>query len=346
MECPKLRPVEMFPVEAEGRQLVCLRDPFQYAPEPVFVLQQALPILQFFDAQHSVLDIQTAYARKTGGDILFSDDVRKLAELLDSHLMLESEKFYELKESVEGTFREAKTRSPTHAGSACPTDADELRRTLTDYFEPPEGPGHPDSPPSDNSLVGAVIPHIDLGRGGHCFAHPYKEILEHSNSDLFIILGVKHIGECGMYTTTYKDFETPLGVVKTDRDFLNLLRGGDDEDLLADEFFHKNEDSVEFQVVFLQFTEIENLRHAIGKSGMSVCVLASVDLSHVGRFGNRFAVNESVLDRIRKEDLEMLQTAEAVDTEAFLESIRRTENRRRVDGVCPIYTLLETLQST
>jgi predicted class III extradiol MEMO1 family dioxygenase len=81
--------------------------------------------------------------------------------------------------------------------------------------------------------------------------------------------------------------------------------------------------------------------------GTSVCIIASVDLSHVGRrFGDSFPLNTIVLDRIRDEDLEMLGAAESVNSQALMETIRRTKNQRRVDGVCPIYTLLETLQPT
>ncbi|MFB3041996.1 MAG: MEMO1 family protein, partial [Candidatus Poribacteria bacterium] len=76
-------------------------------------------------------------------------------------------------------------------------------------------------------------------------------------------------------------------------------------------------------------------------------ILASVDFSHIGgRFGDRFPLSTVALERLREEDLEMLHAAESVDVEAFLETVRQTENRRRVDGVCPIYTLLETLQPT
>lgn len=46
-----------------------------------------------------------------------------------------------------------------------------------------------------------------------------------------------------MYTATRKDFETP---VRTDTDFINLLQQNYREDLFADEFFHKNEHSIEF----------------------------------------------------------------------------------------------------
>ncbi len=381
MDYPKLRPVEIFPVEAEDRQLLYLRDPFQYVTEPVIVPREVLPILQYFDGEHSILDIQTAYARQTG-DILFSDNIHQLIESLDSHLMMDSEKFDEHRKRIETEFREMKTRPATHAGAAYPTDGEELNRTLMGYFQPPDGPGSPESTASNTSLVGAIAPHIDLRRGGTCFAYAYKEIIEQSNAEVFVILGVKHTGYRGMYTATYKDFETPLGTVKTDTDFVDLLAQYYQGNLLEDEFFHKNEHSIEFQVIFLQallgekrsfrivpiicgsFDEllisgrhprdepsvqgfIETLKRAIDESGSSVCILASVDFSHIGgRFGDQSSLNTVALERIREEDLEMLHAAESVDVEAFLDTVRQTENRRRVDGVCPIYTLLETLQPT
>ena len=382
MDYPKLRPVEIFPVEAEGRQLLALRDTFQYVTETVLVPREILPVLQFFDGQHSILDIQTEYARKTG-EILFSNLIKQIIGELDSRLMMDSEKFHEYRQELEKAFREQKTRPAAHAGGAYPTDAEKLKGQLMSYFQPPDGPGSPDpSLESDCSLVGAIAPHIDLQRGGTCFAHTYKAIVEQSDADLFIILGVKHTGYGGMYTATYKDFETPLGLVKTDVDFINLLQQNYSRDLFEDEFFHKNEHSVEFQVVFLQtlfegvksfrivpiicgsFDSlvidgghprdepsvqefVESLRKAIEACSASVCILASVDLSHVGgRFGDGFPLEASVLDRIREEDLEMLRAAESVDSQAFLETIRRTKNQRRVDGVCPIYTLLETLRPT
>ena len=382
IDYPKLRPIEIFPVEAEGRQLLCLRDAFQYVPEPIFVPREVLPILQYFDGQHSILDIQTEYARKTG-EILFSNVITKIAEELDAHLMMDSEKFREFKRELEKEVGEQKTRPAAHAGSAYPTDADELKSQLMDYFQPPDGPGLPEEPAeSDNSLVGAIAPHIDLRRGGSCFAHAYKEIVERSNAEIFVILGVKHTGENGMYTATYKDFETPLGTVKTDTEFIDLLRQHYSGNLLEDEFFHRNEHSIEFQAVFMQtlFGEtrrfqivpiicnsfdplfisgshprdepsvqslIEGLMRAIEARGTSVCILASVDLSHIGgRFGDSFPLDASALQRIRESDLEMLGAAECMDSQAFLETIQRTKNHQRVDGVCPIYTLLETLNPT
>jgi AmmeMemoRadiSam system protein B len=57
-----------------------------------------------------------------------------------------------------------------------------------------------------------------------------------------------------------KDFQTPLGVVQTDRQFAERMAehlagsvAGRELDLLEDETAHRHEHSIEFQVVFLQY---------------------------------------------------------------------------------------------
>jgi len=182
MDYPKLYPIEISPVEAEGRQLLCLRDALQYVTEAVIIPREIFPILQYFDGRHTILDIQTQHARKTGG-ILFSDVIRQIADELDSRLMMDSEKFHEHQREFEKAFREQTTRPAMHAGGAYPNNAEELKNRLMGYFQPPDGPGLPNtSMVSDSSLVGAIVPHIDLRRGGSCFAHTYKDILEQSHS--------------------------------------------------------------------------------------------------------------------------------------------------------------------
>ena len=46
---PKLRAIEAFPVVVDGRQLICLRDPLQYAAESLVVAYPAFFILTLLD---------------------------------------------------------------------------------------------------------------------------------------------------------------------------------------------------------------------------------------------------------------------------------------------------------
>ncbi|HIB89715.1 TPA: AmmeMemoRadiSam system protein B, partial [Candidatus Poribacteria bacterium] len=282
-------------------------------------------------------------------------------------------------QKVQDDFRALQIRPSSLAGTSYPEDASQLTEQLHGYFSGSGGPGKPNgSIPSDQKLIGAVIPHIDLRRGGSCFAYAYKEIVEKSDADLYVILGVKHAGFQGLFTTTEKDFETPLGETKTNREFLDLLQNDYAFNLLEDEFAHKNEHSIELQVVFMQavfennyeivpiicgsfdqeliegknpdqLDEVQQfigkLRSAIKKIDRKVCLIASVDGSHMGdRFGDSLPIDESLLKRIQYDDLELLRYIENLDVSRFLNRIQVTRNQNRVDGVCPIYVLLETLQ--
>ena len=378
MDYPKLRYVDISPIQAEDRQFLFLSDPFHYTTEPVFVPLELFPVLRCFDGTHSVTDIQNKFRQQTSQDLPL-EVIQEFVRELDSYFLLENETFYQHRQKVQDDFRALQIRPSSLAGTSYPEDASQLTEQLHSYFSGSGGPGKPNgSIPSDQKLIGAVIPHIDLRRGGSCFAYAYKEIVEKSDADLYIILGVKHAGFQGLFTTTEKDFETPLGETKTNREFLDLLQNDYAFNLLEDEFAHKNEHSIEFQVVFMQavfennyeivpiicgsfdqeliegknldqLDEVQQfigkLRSAIKKIDRKVCLIASVDGSHMGdRFGDSLPIDESFLKRIQYDDLELLRYIENLDVSRFLNRIQVTRNQNRVDGVCPIYVLLETLQ--
>ena len=76
MDYPKLRPIEAFPVESSGRKMICLRDPHNFTNNVVMVPFNFFFIIQLFDGQHTILDIQAEYMRKYG-ELLFKE--KKLA---------------------------------------------------------------------------------------------------------------------------------------------------------------------------------------------------------------------------------------------------------------------------
>ena len=378
MDYPKLRYVDISPIQAHDRQFLFLRDPFHYTTEPVFVPSELLPVLRCFDGTHSITDIQNKFRQQTSQDLPL-EVIQSFVRELDLYFLLENETFYQHRQKVQDDFRALQIRPASLTGTSYPEDAKQLKKQLLGYFSDLGGPGMPNrSVLSNQKLIGAVIPHIDLRRGGSCFAYAYKEIVEKSEADLYVILGVKHAGFQGLFTATEKDFETPLGVVKTNHEFLGLLQDGYSFNLLEDEFAHKNEHSIELQVVFMQsvfekkyeivpiicgsfdqellegknldqLDEIQQfigkLRSAIDKIDRKVCLIASVDGSHVGRrFGDSLSIDESLLKRIQHDDLSLLRYIEKLDVSRFLNHIQVTRNQNRVDGVCPVYVLLETLQ--
>lgn len=248
---PRLRPIEAFPVQQDGKTLIYLKDPLHLAPA-IGISPLGYFIVSHFDGRHSFVDIQEAYCRQFG-TLLVSDDLKSFVEMLDQHYYLHSERFLNHQRTVVEEFRRFPTRAPAHAGAVYQENPDELKIQLDGYFLSPHGPGLPGRENQLPTPRAIVAPHIDFHRGGPAYAWAYKSLAESRGADLYILLGTSHYSGRHPFILTLKDFETPLGMVQTDKHFVNRLQECCEEDLLADEYLHRGEHSVEFQVVFLKY---------------------------------------------------------------------------------------------
>ena len=73
---PRLRPIEAFPVQQDGKTLVYLKDPLNFAT-PLGISPVGYFVLAHFDGQHSFTDIQEAYCKQFGSRA----DERRLEKL-------------------------------------------------------------------------------------------------------------------------------------------------------------------------------------------------------------------------------------------------------------------------
>jgi AmmeMemoRadiSam system protein B len=232
-------------------------------------------------------------------------------------------------------------------------------------------------------LAGLIAPHIDPRRGAAAYAWAYNELRRRERPELIVILGTSHYGAGPeLFSATRKNYLTPLGAVPTDREFVERLaaryassRGGD---LFADEMLHRNEHSIEFQTLFLAWALgiegyqvapilvssfhqmvhdgerpvgnervacfLEALGEELAAERRRVLILAGVDFAHVGRkFGDSFGVDDGLTDRVRREDLALIETIKAGDPGGFFAHIARDGDQRKICGLAPIYTQLELL---
>jgi AmmeMemoRadiSam system protein B len=374
MDCPKLRPVEAIPT---ADKMICLRDPQGFSDKLVFLPYEAFFIVSLFDGRHSILDIQAEYTRRFG-ELLFSDKVHEIIEKLDSCLFLESGRFQEVMKKAVQEFRKAKVRRASHAGSGYESEHQALVSQIGGLFTSSEGPGLPEAEPRTGRMRGLIAPHIDIRRGGLCFAWSYAELAKECRATTFVILGISHVQTRKRFVLTDKDFETPLGVVAADRDFITGLTRKCDNDFFEDEFVHRGEHSVEFQTVFLrylfpdkkelkivpilcsfgeevysggspadepEFVEFTAaLRDVLEEKEDRVCFIAGVDLSHLGRrFGQNVSMTSGFLRQAEADDRAMIDKILELDAEGFFGLIQEEKDRRNVCGVPAIYTLLRAL---
>ena len=378
---PKLRNVEPVPLSIGGRHAIGLKDPLQLADEMVCIPREAAPVVAMMDGNHSVRDIQAELTRLTGR-IVYADDIRAVAEKLDESCLLDSDRFRDAFRSKVLEYRLKPFRPSSHAGASYSDDPETLRRELDHLFTEEGGPGAPDYFSEDRRPVGLVAPHIDIRSGGKCFAHAYHALASGQPADVYVVFGTGHAGVEGLFTATGLDFRTPLGMVKTDRDFLAELERELGYDPCAEEILHAGEHVIEFQAVFLQYLFQERrpftivpilcslshhyfadrsrfpeqhdrfegfcraIREVCGKAGRSVCFIASADLDHIGpRYGDSFVPHDGTVTDALEKDRELISHLERLDLAGFIRSVAQDNDSRRICGFSPITTMLRCMDA-
>jgi AmmeMemoRadiSam system protein B len=374
-ESPKLRShLEAIPIR-RGRDLyIALRDLEGLNPNPLMLTPQAYFIITLMDGSNSIVDIQTAYMRKFG-DFLFREDVDALLRQLDSQLLLENDRSLSSRQQLITEFGNQPSRRAFHAGISYNSDPEKLSLQLMEFFDEKNGgPGEPATIDPKKKIAGLMAPHIDLRAGGPCFAYAFKALVEANPIDTCIILGTGHEPLPNYFALSRKDFETPLGLVSADNDFIDELSSRCPLDLFADEFAHRREHTIEFQTLFLKLLlpqvsivpllcsfgvdafeqqadaisqMVTSLQTTIDTYPQAVCLLASVDLAHIGpRYGDHFRPNAGTVHQTKEADHELFRTMQATDAEAFVNLLVREGNSRRVCGLPPLYVLLKALEGT
>jgi len=327
--------------------------------------------LRLFDGCRNLRDIQSEAMRQAGGRLLPLDAFASLAGRLNDALFLDGPPYRAV---VDDPVR------PPRCIGCYEGQPRALRQQLQRQFLGRKGPGLPKPTKPDGRLRAALIPHIDYPRGGQTYAWAFKEIFERSDASLFVIIGTSHFSN-HRFTLTRKDFETPLGIAKTDQEYIDRLvrhygSGLFDDELMA----HFPEHSIELEVVFLQYlyegirpirivplvvgsffdcvqsgeeplrqndiaAMIEALRRAQAETPEPICYIISGDLAHIGpKFGDTNPVDEAWLNRSHAQDQAIVRHAENVDTASYFRTIAEEGDARRICGLPPTYTLLEAVR--
>ncbi len=186
-------------------------------------------------------------------------------------------------------------------------DPDRLKKELDLYFMNKEfGPGkrHTCLNQEERSIIGGVSGHAGLAYSGPASACTYAKLFHEKVPDTIIILGFHHREPYGNVFIESGEWETPLGSIKIDSEFSNILKNTSKKlKSNSQAFLRTSENSVELQMPMIKYCMGDNevkilpiklqshsfkdleqiadeLSRAIIESKKDIVIVASSDMSH------------------------------------------------------------------
>ncbi|GBE29469.1 MAG TPA: AmmeMemoRadiSam system protein B [Bacteroidetes bacterium] len=380
---PALRAVETIPVKQDGEDYIVLRDPLGFSDSLIAVAMGALPILANLDGQLNAVEISEIVERNHALKVE-PTQILSMAEMLENASLLHSDSFLQHRTEIEEKYRQETIRESIMAGSGYPDNPADLTAVLRLYEEsaPPQDFA-PAKPLANKRLLGMLAPHIDYQRGGKSYGRLYKQLSTmlppaEDGPLLVAIIGVAHNGAVEPVVACAKDFRTPFGLMKYDRQAVKVLREHLGESVFHEEYVHKSEHSVEIQIPWLQHllkdrevtilpllaglldsTSNGNTPHNIDGVDKALAALrsvekahdgpvlwlASVDFAHIGpSFGDPDKISDKDCSAVERRDMKALDYIQNADAEGWWKELMSDGNARRVCGINATYLALSMLK--
>jgi len=376
MTGPKLRDVEIQPIQHQGQAMILLRDPLRLGEAAIAIPQALAPVLGLMDGTRDEAALQAAFTIRIGMRLV-PGLLSQLVADLDKAYLLDNERSAAAIAATLKAYREAPFRPMGSAGSSFPADPAEAAIQLQGYADAsaPAAIGQEMGP-----VRGVISPHIDYQRGGPVYGEVWRAAAQAANdADLAIIFGTDHQGSNGTLTLTRQSYATPWGVLPTDQALVDKLADAlGSEIAFAEELHHAHEHSIELAAVWLHFVRggrpvallpilcgsfggfvagegdpaahepfdavLRVLQASIGSR--RVLVVAAADLAHIGpAFGDPYGLDFIARAQLRSADERLLSAVYAGDAAAFFDTLKAEGDRRRVCGLPPIYLALRLLET-
>lgn len=371
---PKLRDeIDAAPAARDGETYYILYDRAGIARSRLLVSPLGLLVAGRLDGASSILDLADRLSRELEDDSVGCAEIESVVAALREALFLDDANFHDYQAQIARDFRSAPVRPAGSAGSAYDDDPHSLAETLDRMLAA--------APPPEESTAGmtrhprgVVAPHLDFPRGGHGYGQIYRALAQLPPPRTAVVIGTAHTPISARYSLCAKDFATPLGDVRLDRDLAERVRKalGDppetDEDVMA----QRSEHSIELQAVWLRHVyggdvrivpllagslgdyleggadpagatrepRVRALADCLAEAAADgAMIIASADLAHVGpRFGDAREVTNRFLAEVEKVDRDYLA---AVRESALygLESLALHGDRHHVCGSAGIFAL-------
>ncbi|UCE39764.1 MAG: AmmeMemoRadiSam system protein B [Candidatus Aminicenantes bacterium] len=373
---PRLRTdIDIIPSSYQGEKVFLVKDFLGLIPQPVLLRGAALQLIGLIDGMRSIQDIQVELIRLQRGVFVRGEDVEDMISQLDKAFLIDSHNYRRGKKKIIEEYRQRQIREACLAGTAYPDNPDELAPYIQSILDTENG--QPNTFGWEE-ISAIVAPHIDLDIGKKVYAKAYQ-VVKGLSPERILLLGTGHHLSESYISLTTKDFVTPFGQVKTDRDEVEKLKEKCSPEIIApNDIHHKNEHSLEFQILFLQHMFgngfrlmpvlcgslhkemrhyskpeeipgmsdfISGLRLYLGDRDKkkSALIVAGVDFSHIGpKFGHREPATSLLLEA-KEHDSSLLDAICQGDVTAFWAEVWKENNKYNVCGFSTLALLLELL---
>lgn len=369
---PRLRnDLEFQPIEYQGRRALLVSDRLGLIKNPVMLQGEALEVLALIDGRREIRDIQLEFLRNRGYSLEGTSLVNEILQTFHQLGLLDTPEIRSRKQKMIEDYLALTVREPALAGGAYPADPEELKQFLDQILEMEKLPPEVEKALSEEKPLVLISPHIDFQRGCGLYSRAYR-CLAGRKYRRVILLGTGHAVENGIISLTSKNFLTPLGPVRTENDLVESLRRAARGLISPDDFAHRNEHSIEFQLLFLQHTlgpdftlvpilaglfdpwlrtagrasEIPGLKEFLKILAGAACqpdtlTVAGVDLCHIGlKFGHQQPASE-LRGAAAEFDRKLIETLLRWEPENFWKLFQNGGDRFNVCGFSSLALLLE-----
>jgi MEMO1 family protein len=376
------RDIDLLPVQGEdGGQMIMVHDPLELSGQGSVALRaESLPVLSMLDGAHSLEEIRLHLVAQTAraGSLtsIPREVVESFVDQLDRIFLLDNLRYREARQRLIEQFSRLRVRPAALAGRSYPGEKKALEEFL-DTVVLSGGESEAAGALKGRDIAALVAPHIELRTGARLYAASYGA-LKGRSFDRVVILGVGHNLETGFFSVTSKDFATPLGTVTTDQVAAMGFRDAAGPLNAPDDFVHRGEHSIEFQILCLQrvlkgpFTivpilcgslyqplivdgvdrprsvpglspALDYLTTLLANPSRKTLIVAGVDFSHVGpKFGDSLPAVRITRDSTVL-DKALLACLVRRDVEGFCTANRLVKDSYHVCGFSALALLLEVL---
>jgi AmmeMemoRadiSam system protein B len=370
---PRLRlGLDFIPSSDPQHPGLLIRDPLKFSDAMLLIPPQLVECLACFDGEQTSLDLRANLVRITG-EIQIGDLEKHLFDTLSQAGFLEDEQFEVQRLSRVNEFIAAPKREAAHAGSAYPENADEARKTISEFMQRASPNG------LEDSLIGIAAPHVSPFGGWESYRDAYSALRPSHQERTFVVLGTSHYGEQDRFGLTRKNFATPFGETITDGRLVDELAQVAPESIRMEDYCHAIEHSIEFQVVFLQYLYGPNIRilpilcgsflrsiyqggkpeanqhvqrffDALGnlsaREGNKLFWVLGVDMAHMGRrYGDQMIARaeEGDMAAVAERDKRRIERLTQSDAQGFWDLVQENQDDLKWCGSAPIYTFLKAV---